>query len=77
MKFNRRLTPTYAIMIGMMATIMPYIGNGPQWYTIEAESKSCAKNGWHNLLYINTLVSYSHIDGDSMVRFYIIVTFID
>ena len=50
-----RLTPTYAIVIGITATLTPYIGNGPRWWSIEAEAESCRDYWWQNLLYITTI----------------------
>ncbi|CAG7667431.1 unnamed protein product [Allacma fusca] len=53
-----RLTPTYAIVIGLMATLVPYFGNGPYWFALEQDNANCRKYWWHNLLYFNNLVKY-------------------
>ncbi|CAG7819852.1 unnamed protein product [Allacma fusca] len=53
-----RLTPTYLILMGVMATILPYFGNGPLWYMMEAESKGCQDFWWHNVLYVNNLIKH-------------------
>lgn len=50
-----RLTPTYAILVGVGATLVNYADNGPSWFVIEAEVENCRKNWWTNLLYINNL----------------------
>lgn len=59
-----RLTPTYAIMVGMGATIFNYVGNGPGWDTVETSEEKCRKYWWTNILYVNNLF---HIG--EMVRF--------
>ena len=54
-----RLTPTYIIIVGIMATLLPYLSNGALWFYMDYMSESCAKNWWHNMLYINNLVNYT------------------
>ncbi|CAG7725079.1 unnamed protein product [Allacma fusca] len=54
-----RLTPTYIILLGIMATLLPYMGSGPGWFVIEAESKNCESYWWHNILYLNNFLSFS------------------
>lgn len=51
-----RLTPTYAILIGISATLLTYTGNGPYWYFVQAGEEFCRKNWWTNILYVNNLV---------------------
>ncbi len=46
-----RLTPVYAIILGFVATLMVYIGTGPNWILVEAASNSCRVSWWKNLLY--------------------------
>ncbi|CAG7732797.1 unnamed protein product, partial [Allacma fusca] len=53
-----RLTPTYVIIMGIMATLLPYLGGGPNWYIMETDSAQCQKYWWHNALYVNNLVKY-------------------
>ncbi|CAG7819245.1 unnamed protein product, partial [Allacma fusca] len=48
-----RLTPTYLIIMGIMATLLPYTGTGPMWSSIDTESRNCGKYWWHNALYVN------------------------
>ncbi|CAG7818460.1 unnamed protein product, partial [Allacma fusca] len=53
-----RLTPTYAISIGIVATLLPYTGSGPMWYYIEKDSEKCRKFWWYNLLYVNNILKF-------------------
>lgn len=57
--FIYRLTPTYAILIGIMATIVPYLGNGPYWAVMSRWGTICEDNWWTNLLYVNNFVNTS------------------
>lgn len=51
-----RLTPTYAILIGIMATVVIYASHGPYWtIMMENQIQRCKDNWWINLLYINNL----------------------
>ena len=45
-----------------MATVFPYISSGPGWYIIDLHAKFCRNSWWHNLLYINNLVSHNFED---------------
>ncbi|CAG7728552.1 unnamed protein product [Allacma fusca] len=56
-----RLTPTYAILVGIMATIFPLLGNGPYWGLMNEWGQYCKDHWWTNLLYINNLVYSSEI----------------
>ncbi|CAG7728020.1 unnamed protein product [Allacma fusca] len=51
-----RLTPAYAVVIGLMATLVPYFGNGPYWFAVEQDQAKCIRHWWQNLLYINNFV---------------------
>lgn len=51
-----RITITYAIIIGFVITIYPYVYYGPDWFTILALSEECKAHWWANLLYIQTLI---------------------
>lgn len=51
-----RLTPTYAILVGIGATLVNYAGNGPFWFAVQRGEEYCRSNWWTNLLYINNLV---------------------
>ncbi|CAG7818380.1 unnamed protein product [Allacma fusca] len=55
-----RLTPAYAFIIGCLATILPYLSSGPNWYIVNMWSVNCQRNWWHNLLYINNLIDYGN-----------------
>jgi hypothetical protein len=48
-----RLTPVYAVILFFVATLMVYIGTGPEWYYIVSGSKACRENWWQHLLYSN------------------------
>lgn len=63
-----RLTPTYALLVGIAATLFDYAGNGITWNMMEMMSANCRRNWWHNLLYINNLIDYGMDGTDGMVR---------
>ncbi len=46
-----RLTPVYALILGYIATLMVYIGTGPNWYTVELGSNGCRVVWWRHFLY--------------------------
>jgi len=48
-----RLTPVYAIILGFIATLMVYIGSGPNWGFTYNTAEACRNEWWHNFLYIN------------------------
>ncbi|KAI9559818.1 hypothetical protein GHT06_013825 [Daphnia sinensis] len=50
-----RLTPVYAIILGFIATLMVYIGTGPNWYNVVIASEGCRITWWRQFLYINNL----------------------
>ena len=59
-----RLTPLYAVMIGISATLPPYLGSGP-FYQARLGPGSpivshCVDKWWTNMLYINIFF----VDGD-------------
>ncbi|XP_019637824.1 PREDICTED: O-acyltransferase like protein-like [Branchiostoma belcheri] len=45
-----RLTPVYAFLIMIFASLMNYMGTGPPW---QSHSRGCETHVWTNLLYIN------------------------
>ncbi|CAG9766405.1 unnamed protein product [Ceutorhynchus assimilis] len=52
-----RLTPTVFTIVLFHATLLRFLGSGPNWYHfIGAEYLKCRANGWSNLLYINNWV---------------------
>lgn len=65
--FNRytRLFSFYLFCVIGIPFMMPYLGSGPYYYNASMLSKSCYKNFWENLLYINNLIHYSN-KGDDM-----------
>ncbi len=52
MGFHYRLTSLYAILIGFIVTLYPYLGSGPDWNYVQLISKSTHKYWWSCLLYI-------------------------
>lgn len=56
--FHVRLTPVYAIVMGFIATLMVYIGTGPNWYNVLVASQSCRVAWWKQLLFSNQLTTY-------------------
>lgn len=52
----QRLTPMYAAVLALLATLYPYLGIGPDWNYIRAMSRTARKNFWTNMLYINNYV---------------------
>eukprot|EP00051_Salpingoeca_urceolata_P021702 m.342985 g.342985 ORF g.342985 m.342985 type:complete len:740 (-) comp19848_c1_seq1:86-2305(-) len=48
-----RLTPQFAILIGIYASLVRYFGHGLQWYKYIAEMDRCKQYWWANLLYVN------------------------
>lgn len=52
-----RLTPAYLAMIGLYATWLRKIGDGPIWDSRMAlEQERCLNSWWKNLLYINNYI---------------------
>ncbi|CAH4031859.1 unnamed protein product [Pieris brassicae] len=52
-----RLTIAYAYVIFFTASVYPYMGSGPLWNSFrEAETGTCRKNWWLNLLMLNNYV---------------------
>lgn len=50
-----RLTPVYAVILGFVATLMVYLGTGPNWYNVNLLSNACRISWWRQFLYINNL----------------------
>ncbi|VVC97916.1 unnamed protein product [Leptidea sinapis] len=52
-----RLTPSYALVLGLLATWMRFAGDGPLWdYVVTYESTACRSYWWAHLLYINNYI---------------------
>ncbi|KAM3959451.1 nose resistant to fluoxetine protein 6-like [Aphomia sociella] len=52
-----RLTPTYALMLATIATLMRHMGDGPLWdHMVVSESNGCRHYWWAHLLYINNYI---------------------
>nr|CAH0109554.1 unnamed protein product [Daphnia galeata] len=50
-----RLTIVYAFILGFIATLIVYVGTGPNWYTVNLFSNNCRNAWWRQFLYINNL----------------------
>lgn len=46
-----RLTPVYAVILGFVATLMVYLGTGPNWYNVNLLSNACRISWWRQFLY--------------------------
>ena len=56
-----RLTPTYMFVLLFFDQMAGFLGEGPMWYGLQAESP-CNKYWWTNLLYINNFYPTSMND---------------
>ena len=52
-QFIVRLTIVYAIVLAFCATLIVYIGTGPNWYNVISSSQGCQLNWWKHFLYGN------------------------
>lgn len=50
-----RFTPTYAIVLAFMATLVIYVGSGPNWFNVETSVFACRKTWWQHFLYSKKL----------------------
>ncbi len=55
-----RLTSLYAIVIGFIITLYPYLGSGPDWNYVEQITKSTRKYWWTSLLYIHNYLVFKN-----------------
>lgn len=46
-----RLTLVYGVILGFIATLMVYIGTGPNWFTVIRTSNACRIEWWKQFLY--------------------------
>jgi hypothetical protein len=46
-----RLTIVYAFILGFIATLIVYIGTGPNWYDVHVYSNACRNAWWRQFLY--------------------------
>jgi len=54
------------IVIGFLATLFVYMGDGPLWPYVDPDRMlydACKDNWWTNLLYVNNLVRNDHQVG--------------
>ena len=62
---NCSLTPVYMILIGVLACLFIYFGDGPLWPYVDIPLyETCKDHWWTNLLYVNNLVYPSQQVGD-------------
>ncbi|XP_063366593.1 nose resistant to fluoxetine protein 6-like [Cydia amplana] len=53
-----RLTPTYALVIFTVMTLMRHLGDGPLWpHVVTSEAVACNQYWWAHLLYINNYIT--------------------
>ena len=53
-----RLLPFMLIAVFGFTYLLPFLSDGPKYFGIEMATKSCIKNYWHNLIFINNLIDY-------------------
>ena len=53
-----RLLPFMLIAIFGFTYLLTFLNNGPKYFGVEIATKSCIKNYWHNLIFINNLINY-------------------
>ena len=46
-----RLTIVYAFILGFIATLIVYVGTGPNWYDVHVYSNACRNAWWRQFLY--------------------------
>lgn len=62
----------YALVIGFVATLYPYLGSGPYSGYLGHSAQNCKSNWWTNLLYVNNFVNATF---ENMVRYDILKLF--
>ena len=60
-----RITMTYALIMGVVIAVIPYLSYGPGWGVQVDESEMCRKFWWEHLLYVQTLIKHDELDQDS------------
>ena len=55
-----RLFPFMIFTILGITYLLPFMSNGPQYNNVGSINKYCKKYWWHNLIYINNLMSYKN-----------------
>ncbi|CAG5019920.1 unnamed protein product [Parnassius apollo] len=52
-----RLTPTYALILATISTLMRHIGSGPMWdLVVTSESNACRQYWWAHVFYIQNYI---------------------
>jgi peptidoglycan/LPS O-acetylase OafA/YrhL len=57
-----RLLPLYLFILFGVTFILPFLSSGPIWEMAEGMNETCLKFSWHNLFYINNLMTYTEKD---------------
>jgi peptidoglycan/LPS O-acetylase OafA/YrhL len=53
-----RLLPLYLFTLFGITYLLPFIGDGPNYFKLQLENNGCNKYFWHYLLYINNFFNY-------------------
>eukprot|EP00035_Acanthoeca_spectabilis_P006177 m.121578 g.121578 ORF g.121578 m.121578 type:complete len:721 (-) comp13389_c0_seq2:129-2291(-) len=53
-----RLTPLYAYVLCLYATVVVHLGQGPVWFRLEREAGNCRQEWWTNILYVNNFIPH-------------------
>jgi peptidoglycan/LPS O-acetylase OafA/YrhL len=63
-----RILPLYAVAIGLYTFIVPVLGSGPFWNSIDAWTNNCYSWWWTNLLFVNNYVPWTdNFESECMV----------
>ena len=60
-----RITPVYAAVLAFIATLLPYMGDGPDWHFVRRMSKGVRQRWWTNMLYINNYAATTELSISS------------
>ncbi|XP_045478918.1 nose resistant to fluoxetine protein 6-like isoform X2 [Harmonia axyridis] len=56
-----RLTPALAALVLVVATVYPYLGNGPHWSDVRANQKMCQDVWWATIFYFQNYLGQNEI----------------
>lgn len=48
-----RLTPPFMLLVFLMISFWPYVGDGPEWQPEEPSAELCRTHWWKMLLYVD------------------------
>ncbi len=51
--YTLRISPIYYISLGLIATILVYLGSGLLWHFVHKMSQSCRLNWWTHFLHVD------------------------